>query len=758
MVLLVLMGVLSALAWRAENPPEPTADPQQFSALRAMDQLRFVLGRQRPHPTGTAENAAVRQRIVAAFEGLGYRPEEESSYTCDGYGSCAQVHNLVVPLPGTLDGQGVLLDAHYDSVGAGPGASDNASNVAVALEIARLLKGRTQPRRSVYMLIDDAEEQGLLGSQAFVEHSPFAARIGWAVNLDTRGVRGPSLMFETSQNNRALMRLYQKAVRKPVANSLMYSLYQRLPSETDFTNLRRHGIQGFNLAFLGGTGFYHRAGDSLAHLDARSMQHQGEEAFALVEALATNPLPAAAPPGDTVYFDSFGWMVEWSRWLTLFLVAVSVGLLLIAAVARRQFVMELRSVGWGAATPAIVVLVAGLVSFGLVRTLALGALLPPQFLAHPEGPLVAVSALGLAITAGVISLLPARVRPWEFLIGQWWIACGLAGGVSVFLFGGSYLLVAPCLMATAALALVSLCRLNKAEIAPSVALVSAIVPAVLWIPLFRLLYQGVGLLALPVIACVVAVECCLLLMPLFGSRRHLRSISAIAAGVALFAGITGILEPRYSVAAPLPFNIFYIRGADGLSQWLFGVEKTDVPLVSSLLQTAPFSVTSHPEQILPWLAGFAAPIYVAPAPILPIALPAMSIRDQQTTATEVCTQGIVTAPPEETRIVLVFPSGSMVRSIKLAGQYLASRTPETVAGSGGWNRYTMTNRPEGTEVSFCLAGGGAHDLYVVGETYGLPEQGAALLNARPKVASASQDGDLSIFLQHIRLTAVGTSR
>ena len=40
-------------------------------------------------------------------------------------------------IPGQTSGPAVLLDAHYDSLSAGPGVADNLSGVGIALEIAR---------------------------------------------------------------------------------------------------------------------------------------------------------------------------------------------------------------------------------------------------------------------------------------------------------------------------------------------------------------------------------------------------------------------------------------------------------------------------------------------------------------------------------------------------------------------------------------------------------------------------------------------
>lgn len=92
-------------------------------------------------------------------------------------------HNLVGMIPGTAPGSGaVLLLAHWDHLGecGAPdaadricnGAVDNASGLAVMLELARQLKAGPPLGRDVYVLATTAEEAGLLGARAFVRDPP----------------------------------------------------------------------------------------------------------------------------------------------------------------------------------------------------------------------------------------------------------------------------------------------------------------------------------------------------------------------------------------------------------------------------------------------------------------------------------------------------------------------------------------------------------------------------------------------------------
>jgi len=84
--------------------------------------------------------------------------------------------NTVAEIPGTdASGEIVMLGAHLDSWHAGTGATDNAAGVAVVMEAVRILKAlEVRPRRTIRIALWSGEEQGLLGSRAYVrEH--FAA-------------------------------------------------------------------------------------------------------------------------------------------------------------------------------------------------------------------------------------------------------------------------------------------------------------------------------------------------------------------------------------------------------------------------------------------------------------------------------------------------------------------------------------------------------------------------------------------------------
>ena len=82
-------------------------------------------------------------------------------------------YNVIAEIPGTdpqLKDEVVLLGAHIDSWHSSPGASDNADAVAELMEAMRILQATgIQPRRTIRAAIWGGEEQGLLGSKAYVQ-------------------------------------------------------------------------------------------------------------------------------------------------------------------------------------------------------------------------------------------------------------------------------------------------------------------------------------------------------------------------------------------------------------------------------------------------------------------------------------------------------------------------------------------------------------------------------------------------------------
>jgi hypothetical protein len=307
----LLLGLAIAnLALRTPPPLPANAPADQFSATRAMADVRAI--GQKPHPTGSGEIVRVRDHLLGRVNGLGLevlvRAGEGVRDAAQGSRSMAvgAVQNIVATLPGTdRDAPAVLVMSHYDTVHNSPGAADNSAGVAAALEIARALKAGPQPARDVIFLFTDGEEPGLLGAEAFFNRDPLREHVGVVVNMEARGDAGRAAMFQTGPGSGELVRLYAGAARQPNANSLAAAIYGRMPNDTDFTHALRKGLPGLNFAFIDDELAYHTPLATPEHLNQGSLQNMGDQVLPTVRALATGgALPAKSP--DLIYSDVLG--------------------------------------------------------------------------------------------------------------------------------------------------------------------------------------------------------------------------------------------------------------------------------------------------------------------------------------------------------------------------------------------------------------------------------------------------------------------
>jgi hypothetical protein len=161
--------------------------------------------------------------------------------------------NVIAELPGTDKAdEVVMLGAHFDSWHSGTGATDNGAGSAVMMEVMRILKSTgLRLRRTVRLALWGGEEQGHLGSKAFVkEHlgdpatmqlRPGHEKLSVYFNLDngTGTIRGVYL-----QNNEAVAPVFA-AWMEPFKNLGMTTLAIRGTGGTDHTSFDAVGLPGF---------------------------------------------------------------------------------------------------------------------------------------------------------------------------------------------------------------------------------------------------------------------------------------------------------------------------------------------------------------------------------------------------------------------------------------------------------------------------------------------------------------------------------
>ncbi len=323
-ILIFVLAFWVFVAWFSDfryRPPLPrpaTASPELFSAVRAEPILELLVGDSIPHPAGSAQNVIVRKRIIGLLESYGYQVELQAGVErLESYSKPGDVQELEIPITNVLarlkgadSTSAILLLAHFDSNYAAPGACDDGVGTTAVLEIARMLASEPAPPRDVIFVLADGEEIGLFGAKMFVEKHAWKNDVVAAINLEARGTTGPSGMFQTTENSRWLVPLFARTSQRPYASSLFYEIYKRMPNDTDFTELKKGGLQGYDFAFIGDVKNYHTEDDNLTNADRGSLQHHGDNALGLVRGLL--PLDIESQPtGRVVYFDLFGWKVIW---------------------------------------------------------------------------------------------------------------------------------------------------------------------------------------------------------------------------------------------------------------------------------------------------------------------------------------------------------------------------------------------------------------------------------------------------------------
>lgn len=181
--------------------------------------------------------------------------------------SVVQASNLIGEIPGSdLKDQVVMIGAHFDTWHASPNATDNTSGVAVVLEAARILEAlHLHPRRTIRIALWTGEEEGLIGSRAYVrrhfgtaaEPGPEYGKLSAYFNQDYGAGQYRGIYLQGDEAARALLSAWMAPFRDfgmtVVSNGNLYQtdhvsfddvglpgfqfLQDRLPAEGGHTNL-----------------------------------------------------------------------------------------------------------------------------------------------------------------------------------------------------------------------------------------------------------------------------------------------------------------------------------------------------------------------------------------------------------------------------------------------------------------------------------------------------------------------------------------
>lgn len=451
-VAVAFVAISFLIVWCQQSPPRPVAanaPADVFASGRAMEILRTIA--QKPHPVGSPEHEAVRAFLLQQLSALGLQTEVQTATgrgVVNGRPGTVAVNNVIGILKGSGGGGALLLAAHYDTVPNSPGASDDGAGVVTLLETARALKNGPPLRNDLIFLFSDGEELGLLGAEAFAYQHPLAKQVALALNFEARGASGPSVLFETSENNAWLIDEFAAAAPYPNGNSVAYEIYRRMPNSTDMRVFKDAGMAGLNFAYFDGVNRYHSNTDDVQSISEASLQHHGTYALALARRFGNASLDTPSS-GNEVYFDLLGrWLVHYStKWVPPATVLITFIFAAITWFGRKQKKISFAGVAFGIFSFIAAIFAAlgfGLLAWGL-KTFALG----PK--ANPDGIYFAALVLLTGIIAIVLYRRSFRKATIENLaMGA--LVCWLFLLVITSLFapGSSYLFFWPLLFCLAA--------------------------------------------------------------------------------------------------------------------------------------------------------------------------------------------------------------------------------------------------------------------------------------------------------------------
>lgn len=566
-VSLLLIGFTIYYGFYSLSPSvkiEKTSSPTEFSAGKALLQLKEIT--KKPHFTGFPEHNIARNYLVAELEKLGLPVEiQEQMAVNKKWRAATNTKNILARIKGSENGKALLLLSHYDSnPHSSLGASDAGSGVVVILEGVRAFLAKKEvPKNDIIICISDAEELGLLGANAFVNHHPWAKEVGLVLNFEARGSGGPSYMLlETNGGNKKLIEAFQEAdTDYPVATSLMYSIYKMLPNDTDLTVFREGAnIDGYNFAFIDDHFDYHTVQDSYERMDMNSLNHQASYLMATLNYFANADLQNLKSEKDYVYFNfpyfglvfyPFSWVIP-MFWVcaVLFLVVLFMGVL------KKKLTVEGITKGFFPFTFSLLTS-AAVAYFGWKLLLKI----------HPQynDILHGFTYNGYYYIAAFVSLTIAlcfwfyknefkKRSKQDLLVAPLFFWLMINGFIAFYLPGaGFFILPVLILLAILFIAQFSVSKVNTLLLFTLFAIPALIIFA----PLVKMLPVGLGLKML-VVSAVFTVLLFGFMVPVFQQYKDHKKLSLVFLLMGLMALISASVFSSYSVDRKKPNSVLYV--------------------------------------------------------------------------------------------------------------------------------------------------------------------------------------------------------
>ncbi|PVH94026.1 putative zinc metalloprotease [Periconia macrospinosa] len=233
---------------------------------------------------------------------------------------------------------GVLVNAHYDSVSTGYGATDDGVGVVSVLQLlSYFTEERNWPKKTVVLLLNNGEEDFLNGAKAFMRH-PISQLPRTFLNLEGAGAGGRATLFRSTDTE---VTNFYKAASHPFGTVVSSDGFKKhlIRSETDYVVFNGElGLRGLDVAFMEPRARYHTMEDSTKETTLNSVWHMLSASIATTAGLASDTSTTFSGSGkprtdgkvdagqgtDAVWFDIFGRAFVIFRLHTLFALCVTI--------------------------------------------------------------------------------------------------------------------------------------------------------------------------------------------------------------------------------------------------------------------------------------------------------------------------------------------------------------------------------------------------------------------------------------------------
>ena len=336
----VYVALFAVLIWIHESVPSAPSNPTPFNGInltQAWLDLEYLTDGY--HPWSSRRNEEVREYLLGRIDeilqqnGVEYKTVHAgatgNSFVSDGISGVKPVtvfandtanftsrddwrdtpltlygesSNLYVYLRGQDDqdgewwnsttlykgASGVLVNAHYDSVSSGFGATDDGMGVVTVLQLISYFtsKGNRPTRRGIVAMLNNGEEVGLFGARNYVNHA-LAQFPHTFLNLEGAGAGGRAILFRSTDAE--VTSAYSRSPY-PFGTVVTDDGFKRglVRSGTDFSVFtERLGLRGLDVAFFRPRARYHTDQDDARDTSPDSLWHMLSSSLATVENLAS---------------------------------------------------------------------------------------------------------------------------------------------------------------------------------------------------------------------------------------------------------------------------------------------------------------------------------------------------------------------------------------------------------------------------------------------------------------------------------------